>query len=452
MTGDQVELNAFERDEEEKVRLKYLAEINPYKSEVSDLPSDTDVSFVPLEGFGTTGSIESSEVKSLEEVYNGYTYFKEGDIAIAKITPSFENGKGAICKGLVNGIGFGTTELHILRPHPTTNTEFLWYALRAKPFMDEAEAAMRGVAGQQRVPSEFLENYRTHNFQPQKQQEIASYLNHHITRTDRLIRKKSELIELLDEKRSAYLTQIATGKLLENPDLKTTSVECLEEIPAHWDTVRMKFLVDEIEQGWSPKCEDRPANTNEWGVLKAGAVNNGVFHEDENKALPGNESPKPEYEINQGDLIMNRASGSSDLIGSVAVVPEVCSKLLLCDKLYRLHVRENVANSEYLYNALRSKPLRYQIVRAISGAGGLANNIPQGDVKELVIPVPPLSEQKSIAQTTRKWESKLDSLIRKTTRAIELLREKRQALITKAVTGQIDVTDWEPPKEQEIEA
>src|SRR6056297_1133155 len=131
-------------NEPETVRLKHLARINPTKSELSDLDPKTEVSFVPLEDFGTNGEIKDTETRPLEEVYDGYTYFQEGDIAIAKITPSFENGKGAICRGLENGIGFGTTELHILRPREGVSTEFLWYVLRSKPFTDEAETAMRG--------------------------------------------------------------------------------------------------------------------------------------------------------------------------------------------------------------------------------------------------------------------------------------------------------------------
>jgi type I restriction enzyme S subunit len=441
MTQDRLEFAEDDPNQSETVRLKHLTRINPSKSEIDDVPPDTTISFVPLEGFGTSGTIESSEEKSIEEVYDGYTYFREGDITIAKITPSFENGKGAICKGLENGIGFGTTELHVLRPRENTDTGFLWYVLRAKPFMDEAETSMRGVAGQKRLKSQFIEMYRVPEFPLDRQEAIADFLDRRTARIDALVAKQRRLLDLLDEKRQAVITRAVTAGLDSTVAMKDTGVDWLGKIPEHWEPVRLKFLLTEIEQGWSPQCKDRLAGPDQWGVLKAGAAKNGRFLEQENKILPSDKAPQPEYEIQQGDLLMNRASGSPEFLGNVALVPEVQPQLLLCDKLFRLHVREGIASPEFLSISLRSHPLRHQIISAISGAEGLANNLPQAEVKELILAVPPLAEQKHITQNVLDWETEVKSLIQKIEKAIDRLKEKRQALITAAVTGQIDVTE-----------
>src|SRR5438094_801188 len=94
-------------------RLKYLAEINPSK-EVKE--NDISVTFLPMEKVSENGEVDSSISKPINEVWDGFTYFRINDVIIAKITPCFENGKGALLTNLENDIGFGSTEFHVLRP------------------------------------------------------------------------------------------------------------------------------------------------------------------------------------------------------------------------------------------------------------------------------------------------------------------------------------------------
>jgi type I restriction enzyme S subunit len=195
-----------------------------------------------------------------------------------------------------------------------------------------------------------------------------------------------------------------------------------------------------MEQGWSPECEDRPTAEEEWGVVKAGCVNGGVFQPDQHKTLPSDVAPRREYQLRPGDLLMSRASGSIDLIGSVGVVPALNRRLLLCDKVYRLRVDATKVKVAFVAHMLRTQAVREQIKLGISGATGLANNLPSSVVKVLVIPMPPLDVQEqtvtSIQQVLEKVGNVQDSL----NTQLALLAEQRQALITAAVTGQMDVT------------
>lgn len=138
-------------------RLRFDSRSNPVKSKL-DLPDDTDVSFVPMDAVGELGGLRLDQTRELADVYNGYTYFADGDVCIAKITPCFENGKGAIAEGLVNGVAFGTTELHVLRPSATLDAGFLFYLTIAHDFRSHGEAEMLGAGGQKRVPEEFLKD------------------------------------------------------------------------------------------------------------------------------------------------------------------------------------------------------------------------------------------------------------------------------------------------------
>lgn len=131
--------------------------INPKSCTLRD---DTEVSFIPMTKVGEHGEFDASEIKNYSEVKKGFTNFQNGDILFAKITPCMENGKGAIAHNMKNGIGFGSTEFHVLRPDTDKITsEWLYYLTTWETFRKEAERNMTGSAGQKRVPKTFLENY-----------------------------------------------------------------------------------------------------------------------------------------------------------------------------------------------------------------------------------------------------------------------------------------------------
>ena len=111
-----------------ETRLRQVVTLNPSRSEVAELARDAAASFVPMDAIGETGTLRLDTTRPLSEVEQGYTCFCDGDVLIAKITPCFENGKGAVAAGLTNGIGFGTTELIVVRPkEKRTDAAFLYW-------------------------------------------------------------------------------------------------------------------------------------------------------------------------------------------------------------------------------------------------------------------------------------------------------------------------------------
>ena len=143
------------------VPLGSVCSINPKKSHDPRLVSGAEVSFVPMPAVTERGEIDATAIKEYDEVKTGFTYFAENDVLFAKITPCMENGKGAVAKGLHNGIGFGSTEFHVLRPISGKTDPYWIYALTAfSQFRMDAASNMTGSAGQRRVPASFLENYR----------------------------------------------------------------------------------------------------------------------------------------------------------------------------------------------------------------------------------------------------------------------------------------------------
>ena len=158
-------------------RLKYLATINPaLPREVAPRPDD-QVSFLPMEKISEQGTLDLSEVRPAREVSSGYTAIAEGDIIVAKITPCFENGKGALCFGLQGGVGYGTTELIVLRCTPQTDPRFLYWLTYSHEFRKWGEAAMTGSAGQKRVTEQFVANFLAPALSLEDQRRIAAFLD-----------------------------------------------------------------------------------------------------------------------------------------------------------------------------------------------------------------------------------------------------------------------------------
>ncbi|GCL44112.1 restriction endonuclease subunit S [Dolichospermum planctonicum] len=134
---------------------------------------------------------------------------------------------------------------------------------------------------------------------------IANYLDHETVKIDKLISAKERLLDLLTEKRQSLITNVITCGL--NPDvpMRDSGIEWIGNIPQHWEVEHLKYHIAKIEQGWSPQCDNFPADEDEWGVLKVGAVNAWEFNPDENKRLPTDLKPLTEYEIKPGDILIS---------------------------------------------------------------------------------------------------------------------------------------------------
>lgn len=226
-------------------RLRFDARLNPLKSELK-ISDDTEVSFVPMDAIGELGGLRLDEQRALDDVYTGYTYFRDCDIVVAKITPCFENGKGALAEGLANGVAFGTTELHVVRPSERLDARFLFYMTIAHDFRCLGTAEMLGAGGQKRVPERFLKDWRPAIPLLETQQRIAAFLDEKVAQIDGLIEKKRFLLDRLAEKRQAVITQAVTKGLNPTAPMKDSGIDWLGEIPAHWEIKRLKYLVRDV--------------------------------------------------------------------------------------------------------------------------------------------------------------------------------------------------------------
>lgn len=256
----------------------------------------------------------------------------------------------------------------------------------------------------------------------EEQRRIAGFLDAEVSCIDRIMVNRTRQFDLLGERRRSRISSMVW------------------DLGDKFGFVPLKYLSLGVEQGWSPQCEDRQAEDGEWGVLRSNCVNGGFFDWQQHKALPGNVEPRLEYQVHSGDLLVSRASGSVDLIGSAAVVPQINRKLLLCDKIYRISLNGSFSRAEFVSCVLTASHVRNLFKSRISGGEGMANNLPISVVKDAQIPKAPLGYQDSFLVAMREFRDYEKDISESLRHQIKLLEERKRALITAAVTGQIDVT------------
>ena len=410
-------------------RLKYAATLNPRVSEIRRLASDTEVSFVPMEAVGEYGGLDLSLTRELADVADGFTYFSDGDVLVAKITPCFENGKGTVAEGLLNGIAFGTTELHIVRCGPELDKRFTFYLTLGDAFRKLGAAEMYGAGGQKRVPESFVADLNQPIPALAEQRAIAAFLDRETVKIDALIAKKEQLIELLQEKRAALISRAATKGLDPNVPMKDSGVEWLGEIPAHWEVKRIKHI-SLVRRGASPRPIADPAYFDadgEYGWVRIADVTASNHYLERTSEYVSELGRSLSVALEPGELIVSIA-------GSVG--KPIITNMKCCIHDGFVHFPGIPEYVEFLYYVLLSN-------QPYGGLGKLGTqlNLNTDTIGSIQIPSPPLPEQKSISKHLDSVTAKLDVLMATVREAIARLTELRAALISSAVTGRIDVRE-----------
>lgn len=273
-----------------------------------------------------------------------------------------------------------------------------------------------------------------------EQETIADYLDRETARIDGLITEKERMLALLEEKRAALVSHVVTRGLDPDIPLKPSGLEWLGEIPAHWELGRIKFVAAQLDQGSSPIAANAPAEPDELGILKLSAVSKGRFNRKENKALREGNGEEHLLALREGDVLITRGN-TPKLVADAACVPHDEPNLLLPDLIYRLRVQEEKILPEYLTSFLTTAAARVQIRRDARGSSGSMVKVSQGHILDWLTPLPSLSEQAEIVNYLKRAESRFQSMTNEISTSLSLLSERRAALITAAVTGQIPLEE-----------
>lgn len=419
------------------VRLRHLAQINPSCAAFDRLSPDGELTFLPMEAVWPGERFDVSRRCTKSVVATGYTRFQEGDIIVPKITPTFEAGRAVLVHGLLNNTGAGTTELHVLRAGPLVDPRFLFYVVNTHGFLKLGEAEMYGVAGQQRVPDDFLRNLPVVLLPLDEQRRIADFLDFETNRIDRMIASQRLLLVKLAERRVAGVVASVTG--VPHSSRRDSALSWSGTLPAHWKEVRIG-LVARMGSGHTPS-RSRP----EWWIdctipwITTGEVaqvrddrREEITETREKISLTGLENSSAEICPARTVVLCRTASAGysavmgKDMATSQDFVTWACGPRL---------------DPYYLLWCLRA--MRQDLLGRLA-MGSTHKTIYIPDLQMLRIPLPGLVEQRQIVEEIRKQNSSIDQLADAVDRQLALLAERRQALITAAVTGQLDVTTARP--------
>ena len=192
-------------------RIKNVAKLSPGYSG-SHPANDEMCTFVPMESLSNAGTVETGSLKLFEDVSSGFTFFENGDVLFAKITPCMENGKGAFIASLPTRYAFGSTEFHVLRAGEVVDGEFLYYFTYNPIFRAYAAENMSGAAGQKRVSSRFLKETRLFLPPREEQMEIVSFIKTKDREFRALFAQIEAQIATLTAYRKSLIHECVTGQ------------------------------------------------------------------------------------------------------------------------------------------------------------------------------------------------------------------------------------------------
>ncbi len=293
--------------------LAEVCEINPRLPKDHALRDDQQVSFVPMASVDETfGTISERHTRAFSEVKKGYTHFRDRDVLFAKITPCMENGKVAIAKDLVSGVGFGSTEFHVLRPGPQVLPEWVFYFIRQNDFRAQAKQNFTGTAGQQRVPTSFLSSSLIPIPSLTEQRRIVDLLS----RAEGIVRLRRKA-----EKKAAELIPALFLDMFGDPAInaKGFPVEPLE-------------AVAKIISGVTKGRRLEPRDTIELPYMRVANVKDGHLDLSEVKTIQVRRNEVEKYRLLPGDLLMTEG-GDPDKLGRAALW---CGEIETC--LHQNHI------------------------------------------------------------------------------------------------------------------
>lgn len=384
--------------------LSNLAYINP-KKDVKNLNKDDLVTFIAMEDTSENSVIINKTNKKLCCVEKGYTYFAEKDILFAKITPCLENGKGGLAKNLTNGIGFGSTEFHVLRPKRKESIEFLYQHSKSKKMREKAAALMIGSAGQQRIQKEFFEQYMI---------AIPSYKEQYIIgeilyKYDQLIEKTEQIIEKYQKVKKGLMDDLLTGKV-RIKDGKMYRECVFKEVKS----------MGKISNDWMIKKLGEILKVKSGEFLPQNKIVNGVY-----PVYGGNgiTAYHTDYLFDESFIVIGRVG---EKCGCIHISLEKC--WITDNALYISEIIKE-ADFKYIYYLLNYIDLN-------SYANKNAQPVISGEkIYSIKIGMPNLLEQKQISKILFKQ----DELIEKEKQYLEKLKKLKAGLMEDLLTGKVRV-------------
>lgn len=352
------------------VPLGSVVYINPNLG-VVDFEADELVDFVPMAAVEANASVTASlEARPYEEVKKGYTYFADGDILLAKITPCFENGKISQIR-IRSAAGFGSTEFHVIRPQSDKlDARYLVHLLRQERIRTEGERRMTGSAGQRRVPKSFLESLPVFLPSLSEQRRIATILD----KADALRTKRREALAQLDR-----LAQSIFVEMFGDPVTN----------PKGWPITQLDEHLLDVTNGLTRRGNEVDAG--EQIVLRLRDIRAGSIDFSEPNRITLNEREKAKYRVVSGELLFIRVNGNPEYVGRCSVFDGHSEPVFFNDHVMRVRLKEGL-DGGYLGFFLNRQEGKREIAKHRKTSAG-QHTINQDGLAAISLPLPPTKLQ-----------------------------------------------------------
>ena len=323
----------------------------------------------------------------------------------------------------------------VLRPSIEADSSYLKHQLNV---FDVSHMKTLGAGVRQTISFKDIGNCWTVMPPREEQEAISFYLDEEVGRIDAAISSQERMIELLKERRSTIITQAVTKGLDPKAKMKDSGVPWLGQVPAHWEVKALKHISATDSCG-SYGLDEFQSEINMPVATTAQISKEGLFNVDDMPIRSFTHRELARFGCMTGDVLVVKSSGSASNIisGKAGLVEETTPKFVFSNFLLRLRVNKESACPYFIFSLLRSHLTRQRVELMCSTT--TYPNLKIGEYVSAWLPVPPLVEQKAISLYLRRALGEIDSAVSSQERLIELLKERRSAIITQAVTGQIDV-------------
>lgn len=411
-------------------RLKYAATINDEAlSESTD--ADFELAYIDIGNVDSQGRVHDIVNYRFEDAPSrARRIVRDGDVIISTVRTYLQ----AIAPvenppdNLIVSTGFA-----VVRPSDLLDHRFCKYALRANKFLWEVESRSTGVS-YPAINASDLGDIKVSLPEIGAQRLIANFLDRETARIDGLIAEKERMLALLDEKRTTLISRVLTRGLDPNAPLKPSGIEWLGEIPAHWHLWRLKHLASEaLSYGANEAAlEDNP----EWPrfVRITDIAADGSLRDETFKSLSP-ETADP-YLLEDGDLLFARSGAT---VGKSFIYRPNWGAACFAGYLIRFRSNLSKVLPSYLNLYAQSSAYWHQIsTRTIQAT---IQNFSAEKYADVIVPLPPVNTQQEIADAMAQEQSRFDGLTLQICNSLALLKVRRAALITAAVTGQIPLKE-----------
>ncbi|MEZ2740908.1 type I restriction endonuclease subunit S [Comamonas jiangduensis] len=328
----------------------------------------------------------------------------------------------------------------VLRPRDEVEIKFAHHLLRSELFQEEFYRFGKGIVADL-WSTNFTEMRNIVLAIPplQEQRSIATFLDHETAKIDALVVEQEKLITLLQEKRQAVISHAVTKGLNPNVPMKDSGVEWLGEVPEHWEVKVLKFIAT-VQTGIAKGKDNTGKETITVPYLRVANVQDGYLALDDMAEIEISASDLQRYLLQPGDVLMNEG-GDFDKLGRGHIWRGEIESCIHQNHVFA--VRPHGVSSEWLNAITGSGYAQFYFMTRSKQSTNLAS-ISSTSIMELPVLLPPRNEQAAVLTFIAKQTSQFDTLMTEARSAITLLQERRTALISAAVTGQIDVRTWTP--------